>query len=225
MKKRQMALVAIVMLGIMILPIHTQAVLQANPNTNGKKVDALEGWIRNIRSMENENASMGLHETIDAKTLKSTSGSNNIDVHMIKSTEWGTVAILSASSYGNTKKMHESEIKSTTGNKSGIYMPLTREWTAGGIGGRITHTLGSIDGKYYTYYNNSSDMKVGDALGTATSQNKGCNAWHDAGNVNWSEYGHAGCMRSDGGRLFNATFIHNNDASLSRAAVVCGEGI
>lgn len=56
-----------------------------------------------IRTMETKNQAMGLEESIEEQSMQSASGSNGIDVHMIKSTEWGTVAILSASGYGNKK--------------------------------------------------------------------------------------------------------------------------
>lgn len=67
-----------------------------------------------IRTMETKNQAMGLEESIEEQSMQSASGSNGIDVHMIKSTEWGTVAILSASGYGNIKRLQESEIKTTT---------------------------------------------------------------------------------------------------------------
>ena len=56
-----------------------------------------------IRTMETKNQAMGLEESIEEQSMQSASGSNGIEVHMIKSTEWGTVAILSASRYENKK--------------------------------------------------------------------------------------------------------------------------
>ena len=50
-----------------------------------------------IRTMETKNQAMGLEESIEEQSMQSASGSNGIDVHMIKTTEWGTMAILSAS--------------------------------------------------------------------------------------------------------------------------------
>lgn len=97
MKRKQRILSFMLILGISMLPMPTKAVLQANPDTNGKKIDSPDNWMVNIRSMEKKNQAMGLEETINEETMESTSGSNGIDVHMIKTTEWGTMAILSAS--------------------------------------------------------------------------------------------------------------------------------
>ena len=153
-----------------MLPLQSKAVLQANPNTNGVKKDTNTNWMTNIRNMETLNQAMGLQETLDATTKKATSESNNIDVHMSKTTEWGAVAILSASAYGNSSILQASTIKSTTGNKSGIYFPLTDfEWTAGGLEGRI---FSGVDEKYYDSYTTSTtSAKVGDALGNSTTTN------------------------------------------------------
>ncbi len=136
MKKKKMIVGVVIMLGVALLPIPSKAVLQANPNTHGTngKQDFATNWMTNIRKMETKNQAMGLEETIDNTTKKSASGSNGIDVHMIKSTEYGATVILSASGYGNNKKIKDSTIKSTTGNKSGIYFSLENyERIAGGI--------------------------------------------------------------------------------------------
>ena len=168
MKKKMIFSMAL-LLAVIILPLQTKAVLQANPNTNGVKKDTPTNWMTNIRNMETANQAMGLQETIDATTKKATSSSNNIDVHMIKTTEWGAVAILSASGYGNSSVLQTSTIKSTTGNKSGVYFPLAYEWTAGGLEGSI---FSGVDAKYYDSYTTSStSAKAGDALGTHSTTN------------------------------------------------------
>ena len=134
MKKKRMILGVVIMLGVALLPVSSKAVLQANPNTHNTKQTFATTWMTDIRNMETKNQAMGLEENIDNTTKKSTSGSNGIDVHMIKSTEYGATVILSASGYGNTKKIKDSNIKSTTGNKSGIYFVLgVYERIAGGI--------------------------------------------------------------------------------------------
>ncbi len=170
MKKKKMILGVVIIVGVALLPLPSKAVLQANPNTNGTKVDTTENWLLTVRSMEKKNQAMGLEETIDSSTKKATSASNGIDVHMIKSTEWGTVAILSASGYGNSKWLQNSEIKSTTGNKSGVYFPLTKggEWVAG-VGTSLP-----ADKKYYDVYNlddGKASAKCGDAIGTSGTKN------------------------------------------------------
>ena len=168
MKKKKMILGVVIMLGVALLPVSSKAVLQANPNTNGTKVDTMGNWLLTVRSMEKKNQAMGLEETIDSSTKKATSASNGIDVHMIKSTEWGTVAILSTSGYGNSKRIQDSTIKSTTGNRSGVYFSLTDEHVAGGLKDNI---FTGTDKKYYDEYTNISSAKIGDALGNANTKN------------------------------------------------------
>ena len=79
---------------------YSKAVLQANQNTHYKKVDNIINWMTNIRKMEKSGEAMGLNETLNAD-LTPSSKSNNIDVHSMRSTEYGAISILSVSDYGN----------------------------------------------------------------------------------------------------------------------------
>lgn len=232
MKKKKIMLSIMIMLGIMALPIQTKAALQANPNTNGNMKDKAVNWMPKIREMETKNQAMGLEETIDNETMKSTSGSNRIDVHMIKTTEWGAVAILSASGYGNSKKVQESELKTATGNKSGVYFPLKWEVTAGGL---KEYIFTNVDTKYYdTYENNYNVTRIGDGLGIYQSSNPGCALWHDApyqqnvySGVNADQRYFV--IRGDVS-IFNFgantvdTYWSGGTQELCRSVVVCGEG-
>ena len=89
----------------------SKAVLQSNGN-DGATYN-LNDWMMNVRKMEELGGAMGLGETIN-DNLTSSGASNNIDVHMQKNTEYGALAILSASSYGNPNKINSGE--TTTGN-------------------------------------------------------------------------------------------------------------
>ena len=169
MKQKKIFMIIVLLLVSLVIPSTNYAVLQANPNTHGKKIDVVTNWMTNIRKMETAGQAMGLNETIDETTMKATSKSNGIDVHMIKTTEYGAVAILSASGYGNPNKIQSSTIKSTTGNKTGVYFNQAWEGTAGGCSEYIF--LG-VDGKYYDAYTTSNESaKRGDALGTALVAN------------------------------------------------------
>ncbi len=227
MKKKKMIIGVVIILGMALLPVSSKAVLQANPNTNGTngKSDSAENWMTNIRKMETKNQAMGLEETIDNTTKKSASGSNGIDVHMIKSTEWGTVAILSTSGYGNNKKMQESTIRSTTGNKSGVYFPLTK-WEVVAAGVNLHAVFPNVAPQYFNLYTTkNTSAKVGDALGTETTKNPGCDGWHGA-TKGWPNSDPDWKMLFRGhSYLFNGAISPGYWGSLgSRAAVVCGEG-
>lgn len=105
---------------------------------------------------------MGLNETLN--TDLTPTKSNNIDVHMMRSTEYGAMAILSASGYGNPQTLQNSSIKTTTGNKTGIYIiPNNYDyWEA--VAGSFNSL--SINTRYWDKYTSSENSaKVGDALG------------------------------------------------------------
>ena len=129
----------VIFLTLLILgTTQVQAVLQSNPITHCNKINSAENWMRTIRYMETTGDGLGLSETLNGTTLLATSESNNLDSHMMKSTEYGAIAILSASGYGNSKKLQDSKIKSTTGNETGVYFNETvTEHVAGGISGNI----------------------------------------------------------------------------------------
>ena len=182
--KKEKIIIAFMLLGIMLLPTTgVKAALQANPNTHTKKKDTSTNWMSNFRKMETTGGTMGLSESLNSDlTSKET---NNIDVHMMRSTEYGAIAILSASGYGNPQTLQNSAVKTTTGNKTGVYFTGNNwEWVAGGVNGRI---FGGVNTRYYDTYvdRNQGSARIGDALGTASTTNPGCSKWHSASYSDW----------------------------------------
>ena len=219
MKQKKIFMIMILVISIALIPGENYAALQANSKTHGKGKNMPETWITSIRSMEEKNQAMGLEEIIDNSTLKAKSNSNDIDVHMIKSTEYGAVAILSASGYGNPEWIHQSEIKTTTGNKTGVYFNGDYEYVAGGIENKVF--LG-IDMKYYdAYTTNESSAKVGDALGEL-----GCKKWHNANAAIWITSEGSFFNRGYGSifRYSWSSYTNNSPARQTHAVAVCGEG-
>ena len=214
----------VVLLAVMVLlPVgNVKASLQANPNTHNKKVDGPTNWMSNIRSMEKSGEAMGLSETLKSD-LTASSDSNGIDVHMMKSTEYGAIAILSASGYGNSKTLQNSEIKTTTGNKTGVYFSGANwEWVAGGLQGSI---FGGVNSKYYDSYTGAqASAKVGDALGTSGTTNPGCAGWHSASGTGWVSGSLPYFVRDYGG-LFSFGDGLASSSYLARGVVVCGAGL
>ena len=177
----------------------SQAALQSNPTTHSSgKTATGASWITSIRDMEKSGQTMGLNETIGTN-LVATSSSNNIDVHMMRTTEYGAMAILSASGFGWSGKLADAPVKSTTGNVTGVYVPGNRwEWTAGVC---ADSTVGK-DARYYDLYKISdrTSAKVGDALGLDTyTTNPGCSGWHGATDDYWLSGADRGFIRGDGG--------------------------
>ena len=203
-----------------------KAVLQANPNTHGVKTLKLSSWISQVRQMEAAGGAMGLNETIGADLTSSES--NGIDVHLIKTTEYGAMAILSASEYGN--ESNAQSMTTTTGNNTGVMLNGQWEWTAGSAGAGIPS---GADARYYDLYTTSSDSaKAGDALGSATTTNPGCQGWHRASDHNWLYSTSAsGFVRGSGGvfsfhgNSYSVDDGNVNNSGLGRAVVVCGAGL
>ena len=175
-KLKQVLVTSTLLLGMLAIGgASSQAALQANPTThNAPKGATGPSWIQSIRKMETTGNTMGLNEMIGSN-LVGTSDSNGIDVHMMKTTEYGAMAILSASGFGNPKKLQESTVKSTTGNVTGVYVLGNRwEWTAG-VGSTYA---GGKDARYYDLYTTSqASAKVGDVLE--------CPGWHGASDARW----------------------------------------
>ena len=225
MKKTKLILLTlIIMLATILLnTIEVQATLQANPNTHYKKKDEPKSWMTNFRKMEETGGAMGLSETLN-EDLTPSSKSNNIDVHMMRTTEYGAIAILSASGYGNSKILQNSEIKTTTGNKTGVYFSgANSEWNAGGLEGRI---FSGVNKKYYdTYTSERSSARVGDALGAKT--NNGCQGWHKAGgNAYWPNIESYYFIRGGVGLFsFGEGYYRATDKYFARGVAVCGEGL
>lgn len=235
-------------IGILLIGTSSQATWQANAATHstGKK-DTGANWITSIRQMETAGQTMGLTETIGSN-LVATSTSNNIDVHMMKSTEYGAMAILSASGFGNPKTLQDSTIKSTTGNVTGVYITGTRwEWTASTI---YEANIGKDKRYYDLYVGENGKAKTGDALGSNTSINVGCtleygnqnnsyitgSSWHNSNYAGWINYSECAFMRGGNGifsfngmsNLNGKSFARWNDAYcsyVSRGVAVVGQGL
>ena len=194
MKKTKLILTTlIIMLAIILLNTsEVHASLQANPNTYYTKTNSLDNWKKEIRKMEEQGEGMGLSETLN-DDLTASSESNNIDVHMIKTTEYGAIAILSASGYGNSQTLQNSTIKTPTGNKTGIYFSgINWEWTAGGA---------AQDNNYFNSYSNVP--RIGDALGG--EKYNGCALWHGARGSGWISGGYSRFERGGSG-LFSYSY-------------------
>ncbi len=197
--------------------------LQSNPNTNSVgKMDVVANWIKNIRKVETTVGSMGFDETIDEGTLKATSDSNGIDIHMMKSTEYGAIAILSASGYGNSS--NANILTTTTGNKTGVIINTNYwEWVAGGLSG---YSFLGVNKKYYDAYTASNNSaKIGDALGNASTTNPGCAGWHNASTYKWVKDVLPYFIRGRGG-IFSINYEQStgSSAAYARGVAVVGDG-
>ena len=211
--RKKYLMIIFLSLSMTVLPIGgVKAALQSNPNTYGTKKDNTTNWMSNIRKMEEANGSMGLSESLNSDLTSKES--NNIDVHMMRNTEYGAIAILSASGYGNSQTFQNSTIKSTTGNKTGVYFNNT-EWAAGGLSGSI---FSGANAKYYdTYTHSSTSARVGDALE--------CTKWHSGSYASWLGSGAPCFKRVSGGGLFSFDYGGASVSYLGRGVAVVGAGL
>ncbi len=223
MKKSIKAILIIILIIILQILFNVKEVnagLQSNPNTNSAcKKNTPANWIKDIRKVEATGGAMGFSEIINDGTLQATSESNGIDIHMMKSTEYGAIAILSASGYGNSS--NDNVLTTTTGNKTGVIMNINNwEWIAGGLSGSI---FSGVSKRYYDAYSgNNSSAKVGDALGNGSTSNPGCAGWHQASNHDWtSSYPYF--VRGKG-VIFSYGVGIGNENWCARGVAVIGDG-
>lgn len=195
-KLKLIIFIMLMVLAIIAIPQCSNAALQSNGQAGATK--NIDQWMLQIRQMESLGGGLGLSETVNATGLKATTPSNNVDVHMQKNTEYGALVILSASSYGKPNKMNAGE--TTTGNSTGVVMPINKEWVSAGISesGGDKNIWNKAVGRYKNLYStNSSSRKKGDAMLN----------WHGSGKSQWftnADSGeNCGLVRSHSGSVFS----------------------
>ncbi len=222
MKKK--IITTLLLFAIIMLISTTGAYANYQITPNGSRVSArLNDLAADVRFMEAKGQVMGLNETRNYSTLASESDSNNIDVHLLKNTEYGAIVILSASQqYGKQgtgvdsyiHRQTSTGLATTTGNQYGIYdIGQSSEWVAGG-GISVSGTTSYLN-KYYDRYERAIS-KPGDATTEASrwkasSYNRFCTGG-DA-----FERGYNGAF-SYGYNSYAQNSFHG------RAAVWCGQG-
>ena len=233
--KKKITLISIVMLIIMSLVTSVQA-YQSTSKGNSKSESA-EVWIKGIRQMEESGGGLGLTEAIDETTLLAQTDPNNIDVHLLKNTEYGAILLLGASDYGkqgesiSDRRMDRgkttvlTEVQaSTTGNRYGVYemgyynMSVSSyndyEWTAAGGSSFLPDVASRYIDRYTTTEDSAKD-------GDATVETK---KWHGASGATWLGGASYGFYRGYDG-AFSYYNIYSSYINYARAGVVVGAGI
>ncbi len=250
--RKTLTLLVLAIISCLLLQGSVQAALQSVPSGTTKS-DTATNWIINVRKMENAGGGMGLKETTNETSGLATSESNNIDVHLLKNTEYGAIVLLGASDYGKqgtdieARRMDYGATTgtepqaSTTGNKYGVYelgySNMTAdsnnamyEWTAAGG----PSFLANIAPRYidrYSYYNSQNSYEAvkdkADAKpGDATIETA---FWHSDGPYfYWLNGADLGFIRGSATALRGVFHTDCNAATSrinARAAVVCGVGL
>ena len=240
MKLKNKILTLIVMIFaicMMLMPSNVHAALQANGSN--PSAYSLPTWITTIRQMEAIGGTLGLTDTIDETSLvSSATTSNNLDIHMEKNTEYGAMAILSASAYGNQNVIANGE--TTTGNKTGVYINFNKEWVAAGTLKSCSEYF-NANSKYKNLYTRNYKAIAGDAIEEVTIGNIsdwGTKTWHSSGNESSRWYldnDQSGLIRAydaTGGIFSYYAYQHASTSSSAhysygrhtRAVIVLGEG-
>lgn len=233
--KSLIILMGIILISVIFINNRSYAALQSNGTPGTQQI--LNNWIVNVRKMESLGGGMGLMENINANLTPNTP-SNNVDIHMEKNTEYGAMAILSASSYGNPNKVPNGG--TTTGNKTGIVINFNKELVATGINHSIVladqQNLGNAASKYKHLYEYNHEDTIRPILkGDAMIETNG---WHGAYSRWEVKCTYGVIVRAYSGSLFSYymrpggkhpntgdTDVNYNKQYSSRAAMVCGEGI
>lgn len=169
-----LGLITIFTLCIILQPNKVNAALQSNGGTATKKT--IGDWILQIRQMQELGGTLGRTDTINKTDLSS--DATDLDIHMEKNTEYGAMAILSASAYGNPNKINDGD--TTTGNVTGVVMRINNEMVSAGSLTRIAQYV-NAKSRYKNEYTKDYVAKVGDAI----LQTKG---WHGSTNNEWINY-------------------------------------
>ena len=228
---KKLLITAIIMLILICVAAGSvQATYQSSPNASAITATTAT-WLPNVRRMEASGRVMGLTESLASADTLLPNGTNDIDVHMQKNTEYGAMLILAVSDYG---KQGDGTLDSdhinnavyglatSTGNVSGIYnVGNATEAVAAGQPSQTSYespSLYNANVRYYDTYNRSSAVsKAGDAINIYTWQ---------GGTGTWLYYAWASSTtrffltRS----AFSYNSARNTDVNHSRACVVNGVG-
>lgn len=172
MKKLKNKIIATSAIAIIITAFNvniSNAVLESRPDSAPLINKSPSTFFSLIRKMETADGPLGLNATVSDDGTE-TSGSNDIDVHMIKNTEYGTVGMLGASVYG-AKTSAGIYGETTTGNATGVYQMGTRKnggepvYVAGIYGeakGDYIKNIKNAPQKYWDNYTSDRIPKPGD---------------------------------------------------------------
>ena len=180
-----------------------EAQLQSRPGATALTTKTVSDLFIMARNMEAPNQTFGLNATIDQNN-GTESTSNNIDVHMIKNTEWGAILMLGASAYGYIPAAVASQSgASTTGNNTGVYnMAVNGKWfnTASSVNGATNANMTKMTSAPQRYWNNYGSTEATYKTGDATIETKG---WRNGGAGAWLSTSYPLLSRGNNGGMFS----------------------
>ena len=242
MKRKFYVILFIFLVAILALTINSEAAYQSRPNFSALVNTTSNDFFKNIRMMESADGPMGLSATFETSSteVKETSSSNNIDVHMIKNSEWGAAVLLASSGYGAGSDNNAGTWTTGPNNYTGIYGMGNGNWEytasfckqggsnvtgAASYNSILHHYQGT---KYVDQYVNKNNQATADydtftvIKGDAVIDVMGLHS----GNKNLVTSGYPVFLRGSYGVFaFDRGSGHGYGSSTSRAVAVCGAGL
>lgn len=134
-RKTFIALIIMIIAVSLIFCNKSYAAYQIRPNYAALRNTPVTTFWPEIRKMETSGGPLGLN--MDEKYIYSGGDNNGLDIHMIKNSEWGAVAMLSMSGYGSANGTSQY----STGNYTGVHnLGYDTNW-------EFTSTLVTTDGQ------------------------------------------------------------------------------
>ena len=212
---KKLTILSIILIIMLALPTVANAGYQSKPGVSYKTTTADNHFV-SCRNMEVEGGALGLKEEL--ATDYSGTTQNGIDAHMILNTEWGTIALLTNSTYGIGREIAgTTSTKTSTGNSTGVYnLANNWEYTATTYSGTSASYNTKIRNSKACYFNSYSSQtsKKGDAIN--------CSKWLSANTADWISAANPVFGRGSG--LFSFDY-GSGLSNYSRAVVVCGAGL
>lgn len=233
MKKLKNKIIATSVVAIIMTAFNvniSNAVLESRPDSASLVNKSASDFFALIRQMETANGPLGLNAIVSDDGTE-TSSSNNIDVHMIKNTEYGTVGMLAASVYGaRNGNGYAGNPNTTTGNATGVYQmggnqPESKsEYVAGILGDSSSTYIKNIKNSPQKYWNNYTLEQIPKTGDGTLEISWSFNSWLTAQRPIFS------CGRhTSWGVVFDSfgSYGNKNEESniSSRAVVVSGTGL
>lgn len=221
-KKFLVSILAILMVCIILQPNKANAALQSNGDKSATKTR--NKWIVEIRQMQELGGTLGRTDIVNTTNL--TSNATDLDIHMEKNTEYGAMAILSASAYGNPNKINDGE--TTTGNSTGIVVNMKFGESVAVYTSKPSKL--DLSERYINLYAINYAEKTGDAILETLNWHspKSNSIWLDHVTDNTSAVERR-LIRGLRGSIFSYTGNYRDGgydgAHASRAVIVVGTGI
>ena len=222
----------IIILTMILINVKVYAIGGQASGTSNSTYKTVSYFFELIRTMETSTGTLGVNSNINTTTYVDSSG-NGIDCHLEKNTEYGTIALLAASEYGNTTS--DGGGASTGVGATGVfqmnngkYELIANTWNAEENGTPATNSyngaLISADSRYVNkYYGTKDDFTSRGYVikGDGLIQTEG---W--GGNTIFVNLGNPTFLRGGGGFFGYSSGGGSGSANnCARAVVVCGAGL